>query len=62
MKSKLHVIMIIITCTIFTDVEAPPSYDSLFGKIKKAREESDDNVSFVKTCCGILLGSRKSLS
>lgn len=39
------------------DVAPPPSYDSLFGKIKQAKEESDGNVDFVKTCCGILVGS-----
>ncbi|XP_076076605.1 transmembrane protein 272-like isoform X2 [Mytilus galloprovincialis] len=40
-----------------TDVAPPPSYDSLFGKLKQAKEESDGNVDFVKTCCGILVGS-----
>ncbi|VDI14155.1 Hypothetical predicted protein [Mytilus galloprovincialis] len=39
------------------DVAPPPSYDSLFGKLKQAKEESDGNVDFVKTCCGILVGS-----
>ncbi|XP_063403552.1 transmembrane protein 272-like [Mytilus trossulus] len=39
------------------DAAPPPSYDSLFGKLKKAKEESDGNVDFVKTCCGILVRS-----
>jgi succinate dehydrogenase/fumarate reductase-like Fe-S protein len=50
---------LIITFVIFVDVEQPPSYDSLFGKIKEAKDKSDGNVDFVNTCCAIICGSCK---
>ncbi|XP_062597316.1 transmembrane protein 272-like isoform X1 [Saccostrea cucullata] len=37
--------------------EPPPSYDSLYGKIKKAKVESDSNVGFFKTVVGLLFAS-----
>lgn len=39
------------------DSESPPSYDSLFGKMKHAKEKSSGNVDFAKNCCSIFLGS-----
>lgn len=46
----------------FLDVEPPPSYESLFGKIKKAKTNSNDNVSFVKSTCGLIMGSSKYIN
>jgi hypothetical protein len=37
--------------------EDPPSYDSIFGKIKHAKETSDGNVGFAKAAFGILCAS-----
>ncbi|XP_048778349.2 transmembrane protein 272-like [Ostrea edulis] len=37
--------------------DPPPSYDSLFGKIKQAEAESKGNVDFGKKCCAICTGS-----
>ncbi|XP_062597315.1 transmembrane protein 272-like [Saccostrea cucullata] len=37
--------------------EEPPSYDSIFGKIKHAKETSDGNVGFAKAAAGILCAS-----
>ena len=50
---------LIITFVIFVDVEQPPTYDSLFGKIKEAKDKSDGNVDFVNTCCAIICDSCK---
>ncbi|XP_048751319.1 transmembrane protein 272-like [Ostrea edulis] len=35
----------------------PPSYDSIFGKIKHAKETSEGNVGFAKAAVGILCAS-----
>ena len=35
--------------------DAPPSYDSLFGKIKKAKDESSGNVDFAMKTIGMIL-------
>ncbi|XP_070189516.1 transmembrane protein 272-like isoform X2 [Littorina saxatilis] len=35
----------------------PPSYDSLFGKVKAMKEESTGNVEFVKNVVFLLIGS-----
>ncbi|XP_064608113.1 transmembrane protein 272-like [Liolophura sinensis] len=41
--------------------EAPPSYESLFGKIKKTKDESEGTVDFTqnacKLCCSVICGS-----
>lgn len=37
--------------------EQPPSYESIFGKIKHAKETSDGNVGFAKAAMGILCAS-----
>lgn len=37
--------------------DAPPSYNSLFGQIKDAKENSSGNVEFAKVVFGILIGS-----
>lgn len=37
--------------------ESPPSYDSIFGRMKLAKENSNGSVDFVKNCFSILLGS-----
>ncbi|XP_052075901.1 uncharacterized protein LOC127713991 [Mytilus californianus] len=39
------------------DAAPPPSYDSVVEQIKQAKKDSDGHVDFVKTCCGILIGS-----
>ncbi|KAK3099530.1 hypothetical protein FSP39_005878 [Pinctada imbricata] len=36
---------------------APPSYDSLYGKIKAAHDNSDGNISFARTVCTIITSS-----
>lgn len=41
---------------IFPD-EPPPSYESLYGKIKRAKVESDNNVGFFRTVAGLLFAS-----
>uniref|UniRef100_A0A8W8JNF2 Uncharacterized protein n=1 Tax=Magallana gigas TaxID=29159 RepID=A0A8W8JNF2_MAGGI len=37
--------------------EPPPSYESLYGKIKRAKVESDNNVGFFRTVAGLLFAS-----
>ncbi|XP_022326488.2 transmembrane protein 272-like isoform X2 [Crassostrea virginica] len=37
--------------------EPPPSYDSLYGRIKQAKAESDSNVGFFRTVAGLLFAS-----
>ncbi|XP_048751354.2 transmembrane protein 272-like isoform X1 [Ostrea edulis] len=37
--------------------EPPPSYDSLYGRIKKAKVESDSNVGFARTVATLLFTS-----
>lgn len=37
--------------------DQPPSYESIFGKIKHAKETSDGNVGFAKAAAGILCAS-----
>lgn len=41
---------------VFPD-EPPPSYESLYGKIKRAKVESDNNVGFFRTVAGLLFAS-----
>ncbi|XP_060084939.1 transmembrane protein 272-like [Ylistrum balloti] len=37
--------------------EPPPSYDSLFGKVKAAKASSSNNAQFAKSFVGILMGT-----
>jgi hypothetical protein len=54
------VIKQIIFFSLFLD-EPPPSYDSLYGKIKRAKADSDSNVGFARTVATLLFASGKSL-
>ncbi|XP_022335581.1 transmembrane protein 272-like [Crassostrea virginica] len=39
------------------DGAPPPSYESLYGKIKHAKETSDGNINFAKTAAGLICAS-----
>lgn len=51
---SLNIFCILIDCLLKTN---PPSYESIFGKIKHAKETSDGNVGFAKAAAGILCAS-----
>ena len=43
-----------VTFQVMTGAEPPPSYDSLFGKIKDARNEHGNSFGFLKALAAIL--------
>ena len=43
----------------FVIAAPPPSYESLFGKMKAAKEQSSGKVDLGKSICVILLGTCK---
>ncbi len=42
--------------------EPPPSYNSIFGQIRQARERSQSNWAFLKRLCEIVLNTGKNLN
>lgn len=40
-----------------THLDLPPAYDSLFSKLKKAKEESSNPLDYISKACGIMCGS-----
>lgn len=47
----------IIVIIIFSSIVAPPSYDSLFGKIRETRKSSKSSYDFIRNIIIILLGT-----
>jgi len=48
--------------SVLDDEEAPPSYDSLFGKFKTCREETTSTFDFMHQSSSILLQTSKQYS
>ncbi len=42
--------------------DAPPSYYSLFGQIREAREQSDNNITFLRRVGQIILNTGDTVS
>jgi hypothetical protein len=40
-----------------SNIESPPTYDSLFKKLKKAKDESSNPIDYMSKACGIVCGS-----